>query len=117
MSFYLHSNDFDGIIPVDNAMPSDVKRLISHCNHNYHKRYYFFSPSQRAFYRYHHYDKIAVRLSTSRCNKCYKVNLLPDENKGTGITQNIHDAITISDRFMKRIENMNKLILPNLRAK
>ena len=117
MSYYLHIDDFDGIVPVDNAMPKDVKRLISHCNHNYHKRYYFFSPSQMAFYRYHHYDKIAVQLSICQNNKCYKVNLLPDENKGTGITQNIHDSICISNRFLKRIENMNKLILPSLRTK
>ena len=53
-------------------------------------------------------------LSDYRFQKYTKVNLLPDENKGTGPTQKIHDSIYLSDRFMQRIENMNKLILPKL---
>ena len=115
MSYYQHIDDFDGVVPIDNAMPSDVKRLISHCNHNYHKRYYFFSPSQRAFYRY--YSNYAYQLATKQQHKCTYVNVIPDEDDGTSKTPNIRDAICISNRFMQLIEHMNKLVLPNLRAK
>ena len=117
MSYYLHIDDFDGIVPVVNVMPKDVKRLITHCKHNYRKRYYFFSPSQMAFYRYHHNDEIVIPLAIHQNKKCSIVNLLPDENEGTGITQNIHDSICISNRFLQRIANMNKLILPSSRTK
>ena len=112
MSYYQHIEDFEGVVPKDNIMPSDVKRLISHCNHTFHKRYYFFSPSMKTFYRC--YIDSVMPLSDYRFQKYTKVNLLPDENKGTGPTQKIHDSIYLSDRFMQRIENMNKLILPKL---
>ena len=117
MSYYQHIDDFDGIIPVDNAMPADVKRLISHCKHNYLTRYYFFSPSQRKFYRYWCKDCYGYELNTIQNRKSPIVQLLPDENDGTKNTPNIIDKITISNRFMQRVEHMNKLILPNLRAK
>ena len=69
------------------------------------------------FYRYHHYSEIAVRLATKQYQKCIYANLIPDEDDGTFKTPNIRDTICISNRFLKRIENMNKLILPNLRTK
>ena len=112
MSYYQHIDDFEGFVPKDNVMPSDVKRLISHCNHTFYKRYYFFSPSQMKFYRYYTDYHYTYELSMS--GKFNKVNLLPDTNKGVGPTQKIHDAINITDRFIQRIENMNKLILPKL---
>ena len=112
MSYYQHIDDFDGIIPVDNAMPADVKRMISHCNHNYLKRYYFFSPSQRTFYRYYPNDKYAYELTTTRFQKYTKCCVIPDEDNGTSKTPNIRDSIYLSNRFMQRIEHMNKLILP-----
>ena len=116
MSYYQHIDDFDGVVPLDNAMPSDVKRLISHCNHNYHKRYYFFSPSQRAFYRYYRNETTAYQLATKQHQKYPVVQLIPDEDDGTAKTPNIRDSICISNRFIQRIENMNKLILPNQRT-
>ena len=126
MSYYQHIDDFDGVVPLDNAMPSDVKRLISHCNHNYHKRYYFFSPSQRAFYRYYRDATSAYQLATKQHQKYPVVQLIPDEDErckasrdfvvGTAKTPNIRDSICISNRFIQRIENMNKLILPNQRT-
>ena len=113
MSYYQHIDDFEGIVPKDNAMPSDVKRIISHCNHNYLTRYYFFSPSQIKIYRYYK-NGYAYELIKTRFQKSYKVCLIPDEDDGTPRTPNIRDLIYVSDRFMKRIENMNKLILPKL---
>ena len=109
MSYYQHIDDFEGIVPKDNAMPADVKRLISHCNHNYLHRYYFFSRSQLTFYRYY------TDGSASRgYNRGINFYFIPDEDDGTPRTPNIRDAINITDRFLQRIENMNKLILPTL---
>ena len=110
MSYYQHIDDFDGVVPIDNAMPSDVKRLLSHCNHNYHKRYYFFSPSQRKFYRYYE-DGYAYTVYNMPFNKGLKFTFIPDEN------DKLRDSIYLSNRFMQRIEHMNKLILPKLQAK
>ena len=117
MSYYQHIDDFDGIIPVDNAMPADVKRLISHCNHNYLTRYYFFSPSTRTFYRYYCKDCYAYELVNYQMGKSAMVKLIPDEDDGTTNTPKILDSIYISQRFMQRIANMNKLILPKLHTK
>ena len=115
MSYYQHIDDFEGIVPKDNVMPSDVKRLISHCNHNYLTRYYFFSPSQRKFYRYYtSYNGYAYELALIQCKKSHKFTLIPDEDDGTSRTPNIRDSISPTDRFIQRIENMNKLILPKL---
>ena len=117
-NYYEHINDFDGFVPKDGLMPSDVKRLISHSKYEYKTRYYFVSPSERMLYRY--YDSndgsdCACRVCgryVGKNKKSLKFNLMPDVNRGL---DNIHDALIISDRFIKRIENMNKLILPSLR--
>ena len=109
MSYYQHIDDFEGIVPKDNAMPSDVKRLISNCNHNYLNRLYFFSPSQMRFYRYYTDGNAYIVY-----NRGISYYFIPDEDDGTPRTPNIRDLIYVSDRFMKRIENMNKLILPKL---
>ena len=116
MSYYQHINDFDGITPLDNAMPADVKRLISHSKYNYQTHYYFFSPSQRTFYRYYK-DGYAYKVYSMSFHKGLRFTFIPDEDDGTSKTPNIRDTIYLSNRFMQRIEHMNKLILPNLRAK
>ena len=115
-NYYEHINDFDGIEPAVNVMPSDVKRLISHCDHTYNDRYYFFSPCEKQFYRYFDKGEYAIKLSCSIVSKkSVKYNFLPDEDFDGSL--NIRDTIIVSDRFMKRIENMNKLVLPSMRSK
>ena len=109
MSYYLHIDDFDGVVTLDNAMSSDVKRLISHSKYNYRYRHYFFSPSQRAFYIYYK-DGNAYTVYNRKANNSLIFTFIPDEGR------KLRDCITVSDRFMKRIENMNKLILPNQRT-
>lgn len=41
-------------------MPYDVEQLISHNNHSYHKRFYFYCSSAKVFYKYDE-DKRTVR--------------------------------------------------------
>ena len=107
MSYYQHIDDFEGIVPKDNAMPSDVKRLISHSKYNYHNRHYFFSPSRRTFYIYYP-DGHAYTVYNRPANNGLSFTFIPDEGR------KLRDCIYVSDRFMQRIENMNKLILPKL---
>ena len=107
MSYYQHIDDFEGIVPKDNAMPADVKRLISHSKYNYHYRIYFFSPSRRTFYTYYS-DGSAYIVYNRKVNNTLRFTFIPDEGR------KYRDCITVSDRFMQRIENMNKLILPKL---
>ena len=113
MSYYQHIDDFEGVVPKDNAMPADVKRLISHCNYNYLNRLYFFSPSRRTFYRYYT-DGHAYIVYNRPNHKSYVYQFIPDDDNGTHRNQHYRDCITVSDRFIQRIENMNKLILPKL---
>ena len=84
-------------------MPSNVKRLISHCNHNYHKRYYLFPPSQRVFYRYYRNATSAYQLATKQHQKYSVVNIIPDEDDGTAKTPNICDSI-----YIKSIHTTNR---------
>ncbi len=114
MSYYQHINDFEGIVPVDNVMPADVKRLISHTKNNYHKRYYFFSPSQRTFYRYYPSGTsgYAYFVYHRAVKKGVIFTFIPDEDDGTSNTPQYRDLIYVSDRFIKRIEHMDKLVLP-----
>ena len=117
-NYYEHINDFEGIEPVPNAMPPDVKRLISHTKHTYNDRFYFFSPSDKSFYRYYEQYKHAVPVCSNQPFKkstSERYQFIPDADDGTPNTPNIRDNIVVSDRFMKRVENMNKLILPSMR--
>ena len=119
--YYEHFNDFDGLTPSANIMPSDVKRLISHTKHEYKTRYYFFSPSERILYRYydsndgndHAYKLYGNYIGKN--NKTIRYQIIPDSDDGTNKTDTVRDSLFVSDRFIKRIENMNKLILPSLR--
>ena len=58
-NYYDNISDFDGIEPVANTIPGDIKRLISHCSHNYYDRCYFFCPSEKQFYRYSKVDMLS----------------------------------------------------------
>ena len=51
-NYYDHIDDFEGVKPLENEMPRDVKRLIYHCRHTYHNCLYFFRASEKQFYRY-----------------------------------------------------------------
>ena len=116
INYYEHINDFEGIEPVADAMPADVKRLISHTKHTYHERFYFFSPSEKTFYRYYEQFKHAYPVCSNAINKkSERYQFIPDADDGTPNTPNIRDNIYLSDRFMKRVEKMNKLILPSTR--
>ena len=112
-SYYKFINDFEGIEPPADIMPADVKRLISHSKHTFQKRYYFFSTSEKKFYRYFDDDKSVKELEGRIRNKNEKsltYRLAPDISYGN--KYRIRDYIIISKPFMKRIEQMNKLILP-----
>ncbi len=110
-NYYQHINDFEDIVPIDNAMPVDVKQLISHCNHTFHKRFYFFSPSEKKFYRYYPDEQqskeLYSKLRTNGISPAYR--LTPDISFKSG--KKIRDDIIISKHFIKRIEQMNKLII------
>ena len=110
-NYYQHINDFEDIVPIDNVMPADVKQLISHCNHTFHKRFYFFSPSEKKFYRYYPDEQqskeLPSRFKTNSISPAYR--LTPDISFKSG--KKIRDDIIISKHFIKRIEQMNKLIL------
>ena len=112
-TYYEHINDFEGIEPPADIMPADVKRLISHGKHTYQKRFYFFSPSEKKFYRYFDNDKTIKELEgriRNQKEKSFTCRLTPDISYGN--KYHIRDYIIISKPFIKRIEQMNKLILP-----
>ena len=120
---YVHEDDFDGLKVVEGVMPEDVKRLMSHCGHTYKHRYYFFSPSERSFYWYFKKDDgswKSRKLDGSWANKSKRsviYSFIPDEFEAFSKMYDYRDTIVVTDRFMKRIEKMNKLELPSLRPK
>ena len=103
--YYENANDFDGIEPADYVMPYDVKRLISHCGHTFHKRFYFFSPSERRFYKYN------ANKKTAKVKKCKALGNRPSPRYRFSTDDDKDDEITVSKHFMKRIEGMKSLIL------
>lgn len=60
--YYDSINEFDGIELIAYALPLDVKRLILHNDHSFMKRYYFYSPSTKMFYKYNKTKSTARRL-------------------------------------------------------
>ena len=102
--YYIHADDFECDDVTEYVMPSDIKRIISHNQHTFYKRIYFFSPSERQIYRY-----LPMFCGCSETIKAYKVgkslkfNLLTDENK--------HDSIYVSDRLIARTSGMSKIEL------
>lgn len=114
-NYYEHFNDFEGLNPKPEIMPSDVKRIISHCDNTYYRRFYFFSPSQKQLYRYYKQSDFAVPITSNIVYKSIRYQLIPDIDDGTPNTPNKRDNIIKSDRFMMRIIQIHKLILPKLR--
>ena len=103
--YYENANDFEGVEVADYVMPYDVLRLISHCEHTFHKRFYFYSPSERRFYKYNNNKK------TAKVKKCKAIGNRPSPRYRFSTDDDKDDEITVSKHFMKRIEGMKSLIL------
>ena len=53
--YYKYFSDFE-CQPKDNLMPKDIKRIFKHCDHEFNKRYYFISESEKIIYRFYPND-------------------------------------------------------------
>ena len=108
--YYDNADSFDGIEPADYVMPYDVKRLIKHNRHTYHKRFYFYSQSERRFYRYFDDEQRAVVMKGKVMNErtqSIRYRFIPDISYSVG--ENIRDEILLSKFFMKRVESMKAI--------
>ena len=104
---YYHQDDFDCDDVPELIMPNDIKRIASHGKHTFHKRFYFFSPSQRQVYEYNTYAKIAYTLKGYEIGNSLKFNIVSDRSR--------HDSIYVSERMIDLVSNMSKIELPKLR--
>ena len=105
--YYDNTNEFEGVEPADYVMPCDVKRLIKHNRHTFMKRFYFYSPSERKFYRYFDDEQRAVVLNGKVMNErtqSIRYRFIPDISYSVG--DKIRDEILLSRFFMKRVEGM-----------
>ena len=102
-NYYIHSADFACDNVPDYIMPYDVKRIISHNRHTFHKRVFFFSPSERQVYRYDPLMRITELVKGSEIGNSLKFNLVTDESR--------HDTLYVSDRMLAYTSNMNKIEL------
>ena len=107
----MFQNGFKGVEPKPNAMPNDVKQLIEHGRFTYHKRLYFFSPSEKKIYRYYPREGYAYNLMLQKKSNCLIAALIPDADDGTGRNP-VRYNLCISVQFMKRIEKMESLKKP-----
>ena len=110
--YYDNANEFEGVEPIDYVMPYDVKRLIKHNRHTFMKRYYFYSPSERRFYRYFDDEQRAVVMNGRVMNErtlSIRYRFIPDISYSVG--DNIRDEILLSRFFMKRVEGMKQIDL------
>ena len=98
--YYDNIDEFEGIEPIAYVMPFDVLRLLSHNNHSFHKRLYFYSPSARVFYKYNATKKTARRLK----------GVMKNDN-ATVRYRFVDDEILLSRFFIKRIEGMKSIRL------
>lgn len=118
-NYYEHINDFGEMkaYPNSEIMPKDIKRIFKHCSHTYYNRIYFFSESEKQFYRYYQNDPKNAYIVYSRKqtkNASDTFSLIPDEDDGTPNTRNYRDNITVSKLFLTRVKSMNKIELENL---
>ena len=105
--YYDNANEFEGVEPIDYVMPYDVKRLIKHNRHTFMKRFYFYSPSERKFYRYFDDEQRAVVMKGKVKNErtqSIRYRFIPDISYSVG--DRIIDDILLSRFFMKRVEGM-----------
>ena len=86
-------------------MTFDVLRLLSHNNHLFHKRLYFYSSRARCFFKYDETKRTARRLKRvlKNDNATVRYRFVDDENKD--------DEILLSRFFIKRIEGMKAIRL------
>ena len=110
--YYEYGQHFDMEV-TPGQMPKDVKRIFRHCDNTYNNRHYFFSASERAIYRYYSYGGGFAGIASSFrvSKKSIRYQLIPDEDDGTPNTPNKRDSIVVSDRFIRRVEGMNKIEL------
>ena len=106
--YYEHESDFECDLIEEYIFPSDIKRIISHGHHTFHRRLYFFSPSTRCVYRFLSYKYGAgTNLRQYNQYKSLIYNLITDENK--------HDSLCVSDNLLERTSNKTKIILPKMK--
>ena len=102
-NYYTHSADFDCDDVPDYIMPADIKRIVSHNRHTFHKRVFFFSPSERQVYRYDPLMKIVQLVKGGEIGNSLKFNLVTDESR--------HDSLYVSGIMLARVSNMTKIEL------
>ncbi|KAK8871391.1 hypothetical protein M9Y10_007116 [Tritrichomonas musculus] len=101
--YYQHEADFECDPIEEYIFPPDIKRIISHGDHTFHRQLYFFSPSAKKVFRFSSYEYgMGTYLTPGK-----KYNLITDDNK--------HDMLYISDKLLERTANMTKIILPKMR--
>ena len=102
-NYYIYADDFACDDVPDYIMPADVKRIISHNRHTFHKRVFFFSPSERQVYRYSPSMRTIELVKGSKIGNSLKFNLVTDESR--------HDTLYVSDRMIAYTSNMSKIEL------
>ena len=102
-NYYIHADDFDCDNVPDYIMPADIKRIVSHNRHTFHKRVFFFSPSERQVYRYDPLMKIVQLVKGGEIGNSLKFNLVTDESR--------HDSLYVSGIMLARVSNMTKIEL------
>ena len=100
-SYYKHFNDFGNVYPINEMMPSDVKRVISYGKHTFNTHDYFYSPSEQQIYTYNLKYDVYVMMSRRQKGKSLLIKLSTDEKKQT--------TITINDNFINRTQTMNRI--------
>ena len=102
-NYYTHSADFDCDNVPDYIMPADIKRIVSHNRHTFHKRVFFFSPSERQVYRYDPLMRTTQLVKGGEIGNSLKFNLVTDESR--------HDSLYVSGIMLARVSNMTKIEL------
>ena len=106
IGYYDHAADFECDDVAEGVLPSDIKRIISHGQHTFHRRLYFFSPSQRQVYRCYP-PQCGQLLNSYTIYNSLKYNLITDDGK--------HDALCVNDKLIARTATMTKLVLPKMK--
>ena len=102
-NYYKYESDFE--LPesckIKNKYPSDIKRIISICDgsHTFHKRFYFFSASQRQVYKLN-----SNPLKYQTIGNSLKYTLVDDMNKRC--------SFSVSDFLIALTANQSRVALP-----
>ena len=94
--FGFKSESYHFITP--DRYPNDIKRIVSSGNHTFHKRVYFFSPSQRKVYKLG-YGPLNYQVRWNSHVHC----LVDDINKRC--------SLCVNDRLIDRTSNLTKIEL------